>query len=468
MSPATRFLSATELRLITHELLPRGLDNLFLVGTMLDLAGVLGADPNELLPRLQERAQGVLGDLVERQEQQRIFWVDGRGALKARRGGRKAADLDAFEQSLSRFLVDGRGAAWAARWQGLVSSIRTHLSEQQLLEAATMAQSRDDLQKRAAELRPQLDELDRTADRLDAVAEAFVHEQQDHVAAALARMVREAEAELPLVVSELPLRRTAGLGWLTESGRERLELEIRDALDAWLETRTQRWSASLRSELDRTLEALRVEVSAETQSFDSAVEALAASLGDGARLPTAPLLTPPEIDPAERWFSVALGAALASPGTAVAGWAEGYSGAIKGATGRLAARVALVAAGALLGPVGWAGIALYALTDAAVVVLSGDAQRATIRRQLTQALAGRLTAELPAWQEDVRRSVREGLAPVRAALAAGPRQEADALRNAVEQALSNAEATEAERQQRAEAWIHADVALEQALEALSA
>lgn len=162
----------------------------------------------------------------------------------------------------------------------------------------------------------------------------------------------------------------------------------------------------------------------------------------------------PEPTPIERWFSVAMGAVLLSPGTMAAGWADGYEGAMKGAAGRLGVRLAILALGALLGPVGWAGMVLYAITDAVLVVLTGGSRLKRLRDGVAQALKGRLVAQVDAARDDIAARVREGLAPLRDGLVAAARSDAEELRGALARTVQARERLQRDASRRAEAWEH--------------
>ena len=116
----------------------------------------------------------------------------------------------------------------------------------------------------------------------------------------------------------------------------------------------------------------------------------------------------PKVDPVERWFSVAMGAVLLSPGAMAAGWTDGYEGALKGAASRLGVRLALLTLGALLGPVGWAGLVLYVVSDAVLLVLTGGSQLKRLRDQVAERLRGQLVAQVDAARGRHRRPGRPG------------------------------------------------------------
>src|SRR5262249_52155867 len=162
---------------------------------------------------------------------------------------------------------------------------------------------------------------------------------------------------------------------------------------------------------ERSLVQLRGELAADAADFDALADSIVTDFaGEALRLPGAdPEI--PKVDPVERWFSVAMGAVLLSPGTMAAGWTEGYEGALKGAASRLGVRLALLTLGALLGPVGWAGLVLYVVSDAVLLVLTGGSQLKRLRDQLAERLKGQLVAQVDAARADIAARVAQGLMP---------------------------------------------------------
>ncbi|MFT7519793.1 MAG: hypothetical protein ACI9MC_001937, partial [Kiritimatiellia bacterium] len=157
-------------------------------------------------------------------------------------------------------------------------------------------------------------------------------------------------------------------------------------------------------------------------------------------------------DPIERWFSVALGAALLSPRTMAAGWSEGYQGALQGAAGRIAVRLTLYAIAALLGPVAWTGLVLYAISDAALLVITGGGQLRRLRKAVAQNLRGKLVAQADEVKGSLSERVGEGLLPIRDGLLSAARGEADELRALLDETIAAREQAVFDAAERKVTW----------------
>jgi hypothetical protein len=127
---------------------------------------------------------------------------------------------------------------------------------------------------------------------------------------------------------------------------------------------------------------------------------------------------------------------------------------LKGAAGRLGVRLAILGIGALLGPIGWVGMLLYAVSDAVLLVLTGGSQLKRLRGQLARTLKGKLVAQADDARDDIAARVREGLAPLRDGLVAAARSDAEELRGALARTVQARERLQRDASRRAEAWEH--------------
>lgn len=443
---ANRFLTDLERRTLTRDLLPLGLTNLFFPTTMVDLLDAIADDPAAELANLRRRADDFLGELAT----DRFFPLDARGGLHAR-WDRKAGTsrtppdeqalqstglLD-FEASLERFLIDERGAAQLAHLQSTAVRIRDDLHRQAQLDRATAATDVDELRARQAELEPRFDELSRIQRRLERTVDHFVERTKTVIWQDLRAVMASAEEELPEAVTHFDLGGLAGLDLLTEKGRARVESRLSTELEGWLDARMGTWRESLEPKLEAALVDLRDELAADAADFDAVTRTILTDFtGGGFELPLPRLGEEKEVDPVERWFSVAVGALLLSPGAVAAGWTEGYEGALKGAAGRLGVRLAILGLGALLGPIGWAGLVLYVVSDAALLFATGGGQLKRLRAKLARDLEGRLVAQADAAREDIEGHVAEGLAPIRDALVAAAADEVAEMRAMLERTIA--------------------------------
>ena len=487
---ANRFLTDLERRTLRRELLPLGLRNLFFPVTMVDLLSSLADDADKALADLTQRAREVLGPLalVEGRDafDDRFFPIDARSGLKARwdraSGTRRepadetmleASGLDVFEDTLERFLVDERGRAQLRHLHTTAVRIQSELQRQADLDQATASESVDQLRQRQEELEPQFRDLEVIARRVARTVESFIERQQKLVWQDLRDFMAKTEADLPEAVALFDLGDLAGLDLLTERGRSRVEAQIRTQLEAWLEKRVATWQQSLKPRIENALDGLRKELAADAADFDALSERIVTDFAGGAlNVPgQASSQDKPgseaRVDPVERWFSVAMGAVLLSPGAMAAGWSEGYQGALKGAASRLGVRLALLTLGALLGPVGWAGLVLYVVSDAVLLVLTGGTQLKRLRDQVAKRLKGQLVQQVDQAREEIEERVAHGLAPVRDGLVAAAENEAKELQALLERTIVAREQAARDAAARESSWTEALGAFNRAIDELT-
>lgn len=466
---ATRFLTDLERRTLRRELLPLGLTNLFFPVTMVDLLDALSDDPERDLNDLRARGTEALAPLCtvdgEDRFDRRFFLMNARGGLLARwdretRQRRPTPDGEAltesglsdFEAALERFLVEERGRAWLLHLGHQARRARDDLARQAAVDRATASASVDELRERQESLGPRFKELEQIADRVADTVDAFVARQKVRIWQDLRDFLAATEDQLDEAVAGFDLGSVAGLDLLTPRGRQRVEKALQEALEAWLDERVGAWQASLRPKLEKALDGLRVELAGDARDFDDLARSIVTDFAGGSmHVPLTDALDD-EPDPVERWFSVALGVVMLSPGTMAAGWSQGYEGALKGAASRIAVRLAIVAIGVLLGPVGWAGLLLYAISDAALLVLTGGGQLRRLRRQVARNLRGKLVAQADEVEETLQARVAEGLTPVRDALVGAARAEAEELRAVLEETIVAREQAVADAAAREAAW----------------
>lgn len=470
---ANRFLTDLERRTLRRDLLPLGLQNLFFPVTMVDLLGSLSDDPDQALASLTARGREFLGPLCEIEGRdafdERFFTVDARRGLQARwdrtagarrdppdQGMLESSGLDQFEDTLEAFLVHERGVAQLKHLHTTAVRIRAELQRQAELDRATATESVEQLRARQEELEPQFRELEVIARRVARTVESFITRQQTLVWQDLRDFMAQTEAALPEAVAEFDLGGLAGLDLLTPRGRARVEAQIRGQLEAWLEQRVALWQTSLKPTIEQSLHHLRQELAADAADFDALSDRIVTDFAGGAlNLPGAEPKGEAKVDPVERWFSVAMGAVLLSPGAMAAGWSEGYQGALKGAASRLGVRLALLTLGALLGPVGWAGLLLYVVSDAVLLALTGGSQLKRLRDQVAKQLKGQLVDQVDQARPEIEERVAQGLAPVRDGLVAAAEAEAEELKALLERTITAREQAARDAAERETTWSEA-------------
>ncbi|MCA9567163.1 MAG: dynamin family protein [Myxococcales bacterium] len=474
---ANRFLTDLERRTLTRDLLPLGLTNLFFPTTMVDLLDAIADDPEAELANLRSRADEFLGGLAT----DRFFPLDARGALHARwdrttqaarvppdEDALVATGLEAFEDALERFLIEERGAAQLAHLHATAVRIRDDLARQARLDQATAETDVDELRARQAELEPRFDELSRIQRRIERTVDHFVQRTRTVIWQDLRAVMASAEEELPEAVSHFDLGGLAGLDLLTERGRARVEARLKTELEGWLDGRMATWRETLEPKLEAALLDLREELAADAADFDEVTRTILSDFsGGGFTLPAPDFGQSKDVDPVERWFSVAVGALLLSPGTVAAGWSEGYEGAMKGAAGRLGVRLAILGLGALLGPVGWAGLVLYVVSDAVLLFATGGTQLKRLRDRLAHDLDGKLVAQADAAREDIEGHVEDGLEPIRRALVAAAANEVHEMRALLEQTIAAREEAVRGAEARQADWERVLAAFDQGIAELA-
>jgi hypothetical protein len=460
---AARFLSELERRALGRDLAPLGLTNLFFAITMADLLAGLTDDPERERASLDARARAGLGPLCGDRYDDRVFLLDGRAALRARwdrSAGAPQRDPERlaasgilpFEAALERFLVHERGRAQLARLHAAVARQREALATAAALDRATAGASVEELRTRVASLEPRFGGLRAIAARVERLTRAFTARLPTVIWQDLRAFLARSEAELPEVVSELDLGRFAAFDLLTPRGRARVEADLRVALDRWLAGRLASWQASVRPQLEAALGELRAELAADAAAFDALSRTITTDFAGGALRLDPGAVPTAEVDPVERWFAVGLGALLASPATMIAGWAEGYEGALRGAASRIGVRLAVVGLGALLGPVGWVGLALYAVTDAVLLYATGGGQIRRLKDQVAERVRGRLVAQADAARPAIEGQVAAALEPLAEGLVAAAAEEAVAVRQRIDRAVEARADAESSLEAREVAW----------------
>ncbi|MCA9489914.1 MAG: hypothetical protein KC621_08320, partial [Myxococcales bacterium] len=345
-----------------------------------------------------------------------------------------------------------RGRAQLGHLHTTASKVHAEVLRRAELDRATADASVDQLRQRQEELEPALRQLDAIARRVGRTVDAFVERQQVLVWEDLRDFVVKTEAELPDAVAGFDLGGVAGLDLFTPKGRTRVEAALRKQLEAWLDGRVGLWQRSLRPRIESSLRDLRAEMAGDAADFDQLAASIVTDFaGEALHVPGGPG-GEDGVEPVERWFSVAMGAVLLSPGAMAAGWTEGYEGALKGAASRLGVRLALLTIGALLGPVGWAGLVLYVVSDAVLLVLSGGSQLKRLRDQVAEKLRGQLVAQVDGAKDEVAARVREGLAPLRDGLVKAAEDEARELAALLERTVAAREQAAADARARSVVW----------------
>lgn len=421
---ATRFLTALE-RSTIASLGPMGLTTLFFPVAMSDLVDALADDPDSARRDLLDRAHTHLDPLAFDWDA-RVHWIDGRSAVRARQAGAPVPPAFAdFEAALTRFLVDDRGPARLHRTVEAVFAIEQELGRRRALERSVRETSLTDLAERRAALQPQLDRVHAVARRVERIADAFVRDESERVWRDLSTFLAETEAALPDVVDNIDVGGLAALDLLVPSGRARVEARLREGLQRWLDARMQQWRDQSAPALEQALVRLQTELAAESETFTALKTDVLDAFTAGAMV--IPDASAEEPGPNERWFAVAIGAVLLSPGTVAAGWNQGYEGILKGAAGRIGARLGVLALGALLGPPGWVGLVVYVLADTLLVLATGGTQLARARSRMAGALQGRLVQQATDAREAIIGDVAGALGPFRDALVRAAQDDADAL-----------------------------------------
>jgi hypothetical protein len=460
---ALRFLGDLERRVLREHIRPLGLDTLFFPVTMADLVPRVSLEPEAEMARIRTLAARELAPAQGGGEQAvlaRLFPLDARGALHARE-----ADSDppgaflAFEQALSEFLVHGRGEAQLERLRGLSRYAADELTRHAAIDRASQDASAEELRARHAALTPRFTELERLASRVEYLLDSFIAEEKSRIWLDLRDYLIRCQEELPRAVETLELPGLAGVELLTSAGRARAERELQAALEDWFQQRLEHWRVQLEPKLASRLTSLREDLALEAKAFSAvSSDILAQFAGTPVSLPRA-MASEPEPDPLERWFSVAVGAALLSPGTVAAAWTDGYEGALKGAAGRLVARLAVLAASALVGPVGWAGIGLYAAVDLVVVLRTGGGKLRHLRRTFADQIGDSMITHADSQREAIEAQVEQGLSPLRTQVLATARAEVDELSALLHRITEARQAARDDAQTRDAEWARLEAAM---------
>jgi hypothetical protein len=469
VSAAPRCLGHLERSLLSSHVQPLGLTNLFLVVTMVDLLEQLSDDPEGARRGVYERARGVFGPLtvVDGADRfdDRAFFVDGRGALQARWDNdadapRDPVDADkldasglaAFETALTRFLGEERGRARFTQVDATLDAIRRSLVQRRDLALATARTTAEELRTRHDALALELGELEATVDRVAAIADDFIDRQVRAVDEGYRRFLYETIDGLPEAIENARPGWFASVQLLTDAGRDTVAERLSDELDTWLQERQEIWRTQVETTLSSGIHELAAALGDEARRFDR-LEAEVEGRFRGTSLPkVAETAEAPEPEALERWLSVALGTLLLSPGTAAAGWNEGMTAVVEGAASRVAARAALLLLGALTGPVGWAGILLYAVSDAVMLLRSGGRQMSQLRAHLADAARDATKTYESTTAEALEQEVRGVMAPLRSRVVEAVRAEVRSIQERLDGILEDREAAELRHDDLEDAW----------------
>ncbi len=460
---ATRFLTQLERHILDSELRPRKLDNLFFPIAMADHLARLSTDPERDRTRVNEQASLELNSFTSNQS--RFFLVNAQATLLHRKNGAPDADTGflAFEESLRDFLIHDRGAAQTSRFRATLSALCDELHLQSVREQAVFGLSLQELQKRQTSLEPHFVALAHQVDAIDAQALQFIERQQLGVVDSLRAFAAQVEAEIPLQLASFMLGKRALVELWTAQGRQKMEMRLNEQLQRWLEQQAAAWNQRLQVQMAEEIEALRARLAPQARSFEASIAEIR-SIFSGVVLPG---LSASTVDPTERWFSVAIGALLLSPGTIAAGWVGGYEGALQGASGRLAARLTAVVLGLAVGPLGWIGLALYLVSDLLVLAWSGDRQLQDLKRQWADATRGKIVNHVDENAAEIRSEIAAALAPFRKGLMDAALADVHRVREEIDRTVEQISQTTQNAEEHRALWDRRLAAFSAALQEVS-
>ena len=110
---------------------------------------------------------------------------------------------------------------------------------------------------------------------------------------------------------------------------------------------------------------------------------------------------------------------------------------------------------ALLGPIGWAGLVLYLVSDAVLLVLTGGGQLKRLRDQVAERLKGQLVSQADNARPEIEARVSEGLSPLREALVGVAEGEAEQLHELLQGTIAARQQAARDAAARASAWVAA-------------
>lgn len=327
---AQSFLGQNEQKFVELHLQPQGYDNVFFVCNKINL--IDDDEREETIRRHRQRAARVLAD------EGRLFFLDARGALKARLAGDDQAldgsGLPVVERYLQRFLIESRGRAKilgpARELRETLRVIRETIHDRERMYDTDL----DELRDRYEQAQEPLARLERKRDLIVSMMQSHLLETRceveeearrlfDRVADTCADWVREIELE----------HRPSSLNPFGASAWEQACKELSEKLNHRMQVEVANWlSSDLQELLERRAASLEQRIGDDLRGFVERIDEVRFDLqGLGER--DREVDQPSDL---QRLLSAAAGLALLDIGCAYTGARFGFKEMAKGVLPQLA------------------------------------------------------------------------------------------------------------------------------------
>ena len=284
---AEQFLAENEQRFIELNLQPMGYDNVFYVTNKINRI-----EPDErdgVIAWARKRAKPFLDGRDDR-----LFFVNAKGALDARRTGNHLAWAESavgdVELYLERFLVESRGRAKvlgpARELRSAMSQIRRTIIERESLLAVDV----EELRKRYADAQEPLARLERRRDEIVRSIEAYNAETRQEVVQAVRRQLERIADTAPGKAAEIETTSKLSLNPLKASeARQAFSQELGQALSHQLRTDFAEWLAGdFQKLLLHRAENLEEQLGTELADFERRIDQVRFDLGALGSVDTGP------------------------------------------------------------------------------------------------------------------------------------------------------------------------------------
>jgi hypothetical protein len=434
---AEQFLAENEQRFIELNLQPMGYDNVFYVTNKINR--VESDERDGVIARARKRAKPFLDG-----REDRLFFVNAKGALEARRTG----DALAWEESavgdveryLERFLVESRGRAKvlgpARELRSAMSQIRRTIIERESLLAVDV----EELRKRYAQAQEPLARLERRRDEIVRSIEAHNAETRLEVLQAVRRQLEYIADSAPAKAAEIETTAKLALNPLRAAeAREAFSRELGEKLSHQLRTEFAEWLAGdFQKLLLRRAEHLEAQLGSELADFERRVDQVRFDLGALANVDSGP--TP---SGGQRIAAAVAGFLLVDVTSAYTGSMYGFKEMAKSAVPRLA----IIITGVALAFNPFAIIALLLGTAVIDTLLKKGAAEKKIRAAAGEQARDELRHRAGSDAEAVTAQLDEQLVATREAVVSALTNEVEDVRNQVRAVLAEKEQGERTVQQ---------------------
>jgi GTPase SAR1 family protein len=448
VSDITAPFSESERRVLEHELLPLGHEDIFFVYNKVNL---IPEEEREMtvLKATQRVQRGSDGDGVGLKVN-RLFFVNARGALESRLAGDsagfRACGLEQLERELERFLTVERG-----RVKLLVPARELRYDQvrcrELIAERERMCDMElEDLVARYAAEQPRLQALETRRTQIEMVLLHGIDELVDEVRVEAARFIRGLAPKCAAWAREAQLQNR--VNWSLTKTREQVQNvteELLGIISDHTHAELRAWQeGTLKSLVNERVSALETQVEQDLRDFLTQIDETRINLAGGDK---GLVIDAGHGSAFERVMAGAAGLVLADPGLAYVGSKFGATSMLKAALPQAGLAVAAILVG--MSPLGI--FALLAGASLAQSIWRLDRLNQTVKSQVADKVREQLEQTAADRADELARDLGRRLRALAGEIGAGLQTEISSVREQVEAGIRDKESGEAEVAKRREA-----------------